>query len=123
MDAGAGHRIEHDSNVAHLLQWTAEAFEQFSEARDPDDDRVFQTTKQPLNRTFRHVSEEVGVKVTVQRLRRWVATAMSRCGVDAKYIDAFAGRTPSSVLGKHYLDFSPDSLKKIYDDTGLTVLE
>jgi len=101
----------------------AEAFEQFREEREPDDNRVFQTTKQPLNRKFRHVSEEVGVKVTVQRLRRWFATAMSRCGVDAKYIDAFCGRTPSSVLEKHYLDYSPDSLREIYDDAGLTVLE
>ena len=101
----------------------AEAFEQFREEREPDDNRVFQTTKQPLNRKFRYVSEEVGVKVTVQRLRRWFATAMSRCGVDAKYIDAFCGRTPSSVLEKHYLDYSPDSLREIYDDAGLTVLE
>jgi len=69
------------------------------------------------------VSEETGVKVTVQRLRRWFATAMSRCGVDAKYIDAFCGRTPSSVLEKHYLDYSPDSLKEIYKDAGLTVLK
>lgn len=79
----------------------AEAFEQFREAREPDDERVFQTTKQPLNRKFRHVSEAVGVKITVQRLRRWFTTEMSRCGVDAKYIDAFCGRTPSSVLEKH----------------------
>ena len=48
---------------------------------------------------------------------------MSRCGVDAKYIDVFCGRTPSSVLEKHYLDYSPDSLKEIYDESGLTVLE
>ena len=78
---------------------------------------MFQTTKQPLNRTFRHVSEEIGVKVTVQRLCWWVATAMNRYGVDA-----FCGRTPSSVLEKHYLDYSPDSLKDIYDEAGLTVL-
>jgi hypothetical protein len=41
----------------------AEAFESFKPERKPGDDRVFQTTKQPLNRKFRHVSEEVGVKV------------------------------------------------------------
>ena len=100
-----------------------ESFEQFREERDPGDDRAFQTTKQPLNRKFRHVSEEVGVKVTVQRLCRWFATEMSRCGVDAKYIDAFCGRTPPSVLEKNYFDYSPDSLKDIYDEVGLSVLE
>jgi intergrase/recombinase len=69
------------------------------------------------------VSEDVCVKVTVQKLRRWFATEMSRCGVDAKYIDAFAGRTPSSVLEKHYLDYSPERLKQIYDEAEITVLE
>ena len=61
-----------------------EAFEAFKPERKDGDERVFQTSKQPLNRKFRHVSEDVGVKVTVQMLRRWFATEMSRCGVDAK---------------------------------------
>jgi integrase len=87
-----------------------EAFEEFKPECDPDDERVFQTTKQPLNRKFRHVSEAVGVKVTAQKLRRWFAMEMSRCGVDAKYIDAFCGRTKSSVLEKNYLDYSPEQL-------------
>ena len=101
----------------------AEAFEAFKPERKAGDERVFQTSKQPLNRKFRHVSEAVGVKVTVQKLRRWFATEMSRCGVDAKYIDAFAGRTPSSVLEQHYLDYSPERLREIYDEAGITVLE
>ena len=101
----------------------AEAFEQFREECDPGDDRVFQTTKQPLNRKFRHVSEGFSLKVTVQRPRRWFATAVSRCGVDAKYIHTFCGRTLSSVLEKHYLDYSPDRLNEIYDEAGLTVLK
>ncbi|WP_083426124.1 integrase [Halodesulfurarchaeum formicicum] len=76
-----------------------------------------------MNRKFRHVSEDTGVKVTVQKLRRWFATEMSRCGVDATYIDAFAGRTPSSVLEKHYLDYSPERLRGIYNEAAITVLE
>jgi hypothetical protein len=36
----------------------AEAFEAFKPERKPGDERVFQTTKQPLNRKFRHVSED-----------------------------------------------------------------
>ena len=101
----------------------AEAFEAFKPERKDRDERVFQTSKQPLNRKFRHVSKDTGVKVTVQMLRRWFATEMSRCGVDATYIDAFCGRTPSSVLEKHYLDYSPEGLKEIYDEAGLTVCE
>jgi integrase len=100
-----------------------EAFESFKPERKDGDERVFQTSKQPLNRKFRHVSEDTGVKVTVQMLRRWFATEMSRCGVDAKYIDAFCGRTKSSVLEEYYLDYSPERLKEIYDEAGITVLE
>ena len=48
---------------------------------------------------------------------------MSRYGVDAKYIDAFCGRTKSSVLENHYLDYSPERLKSIYDEARITVLE
>ena len=48
---------------------------------------------------------------------------MSRCGVDAKYSDAFCGRTKSSVLEEYYLDYSPERLKEIYDEAGITVLE
>jgi intergrase/recombinase len=98
-------------------------FEAFKPEWKDGDEHVFQTSKQPLNRKFWHVSEEVGIKITIQKLHRWFATEMSRCGVDAKYIDAFVGRTPSSVLEKHYLDYSPERLKEIYDEAGLTVLE
>ena len=101
----------------------AEAFEAFKPERKDGDKRVFQTSKQPLNRKFRHVSEDTGVKVTVQKLRRWFATEMSRCGVGAKYIDAFCGRTKSSVLEEYYLDYSLERLREIYDEAGITVLE
>lgn len=68
----------------------AEAFEAFKPERKDGDERVFQTTKQPLNRKFRHVSEDTGAKITIQKLRRWFATETSRCGVDATHIDALA---------------------------------
>ena len=95
----------------------------FKPERKPDDNRLFQTIKKPANRKFRHVSEELGVKVTIQKLRRWFATEMSRCGVDAKYIDAFCGRTKSSVLENHYLDYSSKRLKEIYDEVRITILK
>jgi len=99
------------------------AFEAFKPHRDPDDERAFQASKPTVNKTFRRLSEESGVKVTPQMLRRWFASEMASLGVDATYIDAFCGRTPTSVLEEHYLDYSPRKLKQIYDDAGLTVLE
>lgn len=98
------------------------AFEAFKPHRKPDDERIFQVSKPTVNITFRKLSEESGVKITPQMLRRWFASEMSSLGVDASYIDAFCGRTPTSVLEQHYLDYSPQKLKDIYDDAGLTVL-
>jgi len=43
-------------------------------------------------------------------------------GVPERYIDAFCGRVPKSVLAKHYTDYLPEKLKLIYDKAGLKVL-
>ena len=43
---------------------------------------------------------------------------MVRLGASETYdIDAFCGRVPKSVLARQYTDFSPEKLKKIYDET------
>lgn len=39
------------------------------------------------------------------------------------YIDAFCGRTPKSVLARHYSDYSSEKLKQIYDKANLKVLQ
>jgi hypothetical protein len=48
---------------------------------------------------------------------------MGRLGVPDRYVDAFCGRVPQSVLARHYTDFSPERLKEIYDRAGLRVLD
>jgi len=99
------------------------AFDAFKSEREVGDDRAFQATKPTINAMFQRNSDNSGVRVTPQMLRRWFASEMTSLGVDSSYIDAFCGRTPDSVLEKHYLDYSPRKLKEIYDDAGLTVLE
>jgi len=47
---------------------------------------------------------------------------MGELGVPDRYIDAFCGRVPKSVLARHYTDYSPERLKRIYDKAGLKVL-
>jgi len=47
---------------------------------------------------------------------------MGSLGVSDRYIDAFFGRTPKSILARHYTDYSPERLKKIYDEANLKVL-
>ena len=119
-----------DSDSATKQTWVSfyneeakRAYEEFKSHRKPDDDRLFQAAKPTVNATFRRLSEKSGVKVTPQMLRRWFASEMSSLGVGSSYIDAFCGRTPTSVLEQHYLDYSPRKLKEIYDQAGLTVLD
>jgi len=51
-----------------------------------------------------------------------VLRRMGRLGVPDRYVDAFCGRVPRSVLARHYTDFSPEKLKEIYDKARLKVL-
>jgi hypothetical protein len=52
----------------------------------------------------------------------WFCSEMANQGVPDRYLDAFCGRVPKSVLSRHYTDFSPTRLKQIYDKASLTVL-
>jgi aminoglycoside phosphotransferase len=47
---------------------------------------------------------------------------MGRQGVGDRYIDAFCGTVPKSVLASDYTDFSPERLKDVYEKARLSVL-
>lgn len=47
---------------------------------------------------------------------------MGRLGVPDRYVDAFCGRIPKSVLAKSYSDFSPKKLKEIYGKAEVNAL-
>lgn len=77
-------------------------------------------------RTFRKIwhqaAEACGFLIQPQMLRDWFCEEMGRRKVSDRYIDAFCGRVPKSVLAKHYTDYAPEKLKRIYDKAGLKVL-
>lgn len=56
-------------------------------------------------------NERLGISITPQVLRKWFATEMARLGVPDRYVDAFCGRVPRSVLARHYSDYSQETLK------------
>ncbi|MBI2184682.1 MAG: phage integrase N-terminal SAM-like domain-containing protein [Thaumarchaeota archaeon] len=74
-------------------------------------------------RAFSRVSKKSGVKINAQMLREWFCNEMSDLGVADRWIDFFCGRVPRSILASHYSDYSPERLKKIYDQANLKVLE
>ena len=71
---------------------------------------------------FRRASEKSEAKIMPQSLREWFAEEISERGLAERYIDFLCGRTPKSVLARHYSDFRPEKMKPRYEKAGLCVL-
>lgn len=92
------------------------------EKREPGE-KIFDFHPSTLTKKLKRASSRAGtVRTTPQVLRVWFADQMNRLGVADRYIDALCGRTPKSVLAKHYTDFSPRRLREVYEEAGLEVL-
>ena len=106
--------------VACINEEAAEALRRYLSGYSGE--RLFRCDRHRISKVFRKVSEAIGVKITPQTLREWFCNEMARLGVADRFIDAFCGRTPKSVLARYYTDYSPDRLKEIYDKAGLKIL-
>jgi integrase len=87
------------------------------------DDTIPDITVDGLNRIFRKTYKKTGIQIYPHLLRAIFAQEMSLRKVPDRYIDAFCGRIPSSVLAKHYSDYSPSVLKEIYDNANLVYFQ
>jgi len=96
----------------------------YLESREPnnDDRRLLRVAQVTVKRAFEKASQKSSVKITPQVLREWFCDQLGELGVQDRYVDAMCGRTPKSILARHYSDFSPHKLKAIYDKTNLRVL-
>jgi len=93
-------------------------------ARSPGpDERIFTMHKDSLTKILERTSDKLGLKITPKVLRYWFCNEMGRLGVQDRYIDAFCGRIPKSVLARHYTDYSPERLKAVYDKADLRVFD
>jgi site-specific recombinase XerD len=81
-----------------------------------------QITVDGLSHVFKKVSKKTGIRIYPHLLRAIFAREMSLKGVQDRYVDAFCGRVPGSVLARHYSDFSPEVLKEIYDGASLKII-
>ncbi len=108
--------------VAFFNGRAAETLKRYLEMRDDDDPRLFQMDPGNTLKTWRKAYKLTGTHITPQVLREWFACEMARLGVPDRYVDAFQGRVPKSVLARHYTDYSPEKLKEIYDRADLKVL-
>jgi len=94
----------------------------YLQQRDQSDSRLFQFAYRTVNRWFETTKKETRINITPQRLREWFCCEMGGLGVQDRYVDAFCGRVPRSILARHYTDYNPEKLKQIYDKADLRVL-
>ena len=95
---------------------------QYLANRETSDNRLFPISEVTLRRAYREANSKTGLHVKPQVLRDWFCCQLGELGVPDRYVDAFCGRVPKSVLARHYSDFSPHKLKTIYDKANLAIL-
>jgi integrase len=84
--------------------------------------KLFQFTGSNFSGIWAKARHRTGLEITPQSLRFWFANEMARLGVPDRFIDAYQGRVPRSILARHYSDYSLENLKSIYDKAALKVL-
>jgi len=108
--------------VAFFTLETKKVLVRYLTTRNDTDNRLFPMKRRSVAKMFKKIGRYVGVHLTPKNLRNWFCCEMGELGVPDRYIDAFCGRVPKSVLARHYTDYSPERLKRIYDKADLKVL-
>jgi integrase len=98
-----------------------QALKGYLATRKDDSPKLFRISPHSFIDIWKYAAQDSSVQITPQVLREWFCDEMGRLGVPDRYVDAFCGRVPSSVLAKRYSDYAPEKLKQIYDKAGLTV--
>jgi integrase len=101
---------------------TSRVLKQYLEARRDDNPKLFPLASSESHRLWVDARRKTGLNITPQRLREWFCCEMVSKGVSDSYVDSFCGRIPRSILARHYLDYSPERMKEIYDKANLKVL-
>lgn len=83
----------------------------------------FETSRNTVAHVFKEVANRTGIVLSAHTLRAIFAREMNKAGVQDRYIDAFCGRVPQSILARHYSDYSPDILKEIYNKANIKIIE
>jgi integrase/recombinase XerD len=91
-------------------------------SRKDNNKRLFPYDHNKFDELWRKGKERTGIRITPQILREFFCQQMGELGVPDRYIDAFCGRVPKTILARHYTDYSPERLKRIYDKARLKVL-
>jgi len=108
--------------ISFFNEEAEKALREYLGTRKDPDQRLFPLAPRTTNKIFKKTGQNNGIEITPQVLRKWFCSEMGKLGVPDRYIDAFCGRVPHSVLAMHYSDYSPETLKEIYENASLRVL-
>ena len=108
--------------IAFYNDEAEDALKKYLAERNDSNPKLFPMRRDNFCKIWRSAKEKSGFHITPQTLRVWFATEMAKLKVPDRYVDAFCGRVPMSILAKHYSDYSPETLEEIYDGAGLRVL-
>ena len=101
---------------------TSRVLRQYLEARRDENPKLFLMSNAASHKLWSYARSKTGLNITPQRLREWFCCEMVSKGVSDSYVDSFCGRIPRSILAKHYLDYSPERMKEIYEKANLKIL-
>ena len=120
------HRLKSSSTKGRLIgcfnEEAQDVLRRYMMSRSDTSPKLLPINRARLRRLWRQAEEAAGVELKPQDLREWFCEEMGNLGMQDRYIDAFCGRVPKKVLAKHYTDYAPEKLKRIYDKAGLKVL-
>jgi integrase len=95
---------------------------EYLDSRKDNNPKLFPISKDIFLKVWKTAYAKTDIHITPKVLRNWFCYEMSRLGIQDRYVDAFCGRTPKSILARHYTDYSPERLKEIYEKAQLTVI-
>jgi integrase len=101
---------------------TERVLRKYLAARKYDGTKLFPMRTDDTKCLWKTTRTTTKLRITPKVLRDWFCDEMGRLGVADRYIDAFCGRVPKSVLANNYTDFSSERLKEVYNKASLSVL-
>lgn len=80
-----------------------------------ENSKLFCLSVRSIQQAFKQTSKVTSISLNPHLLRTIFAERCRESGIKDKYVDAFCGRTPKGILAQSYTEYSPESLRKVYD--------
>jgi integrase len=107
--------------VAFFNEQAEQSLKDYLKTRKDDGPKLFRISSHSFIDIWKYAAEDSSITVTPQVLREWFCDEMGKLSVPDRYVDAFCGRVPNSVLAKRYSDFAPEKLREIYAKAKLKI--